>query len=77
MAPYEILLMLDPELPDERQIEIVSRTRELLALLADAGWSGTVDVEIFGVPDDPESFWALPVDEAARRAYEAAIAVLP
>ena len=30
MAPYEILLMLDPELPDERQTEIVSRTRELI-----------------------------------------------
>jgi small subunit ribosomal protein S6 len=30
MAPYEILLMLDPELPDERQSEIVSRTRDLL-----------------------------------------------
>jgi small subunit ribosomal protein S6 len=28
--PYEILLMLDPELPDERQSEIVSRTRELI-----------------------------------------------
>jgi small subunit ribosomal protein S6 len=27
---YEILLMLDPELPDERQNEIVSRTRELI-----------------------------------------------
>jgi sugar phosphate isomerase/epimerase len=55
----------------------VSRTRELLAILAGAGWSGTVDVEIFGVPDDPSSFWALPVEEAARRAYEAAAGVLP
>jgi sugar phosphate isomerase/epimerase len=55
----------------------VSRTRELLAILADAGWSGTIDVEIFGVPDDPDSFWALPVEEAARRAYEAAVGVLP
>jgi small subunit ribosomal protein S6 len=27
---YEILLMLDPELPDERQTEIVTRTRELV-----------------------------------------------
>ncbi len=27
---YEILLMLDPELPEERQTEIVSRTRELI-----------------------------------------------
>ena len=30
MAPYEILLMLDPELPDDRQTEIVTRTRELV-----------------------------------------------
>ncbi len=55
----------------------VSRTRELLAILADAGWSGTIDVEIFGVPGDPDSFWALPVEEAARRAYDAAAGVLP
>ena len=27
---YEILLMLDPDLPDERQTEIVTRTRELI-----------------------------------------------
>jgi small subunit ribosomal protein S6 len=30
VTPYEILLMLDPELPDERQSEIVQRTRELV-----------------------------------------------
>jgi small subunit ribosomal protein S6 len=30
VTPYEILLMLDPELPDERQSEIVSRTRDLI-----------------------------------------------
>jgi small subunit ribosomal protein S6 len=30
LTPYEILLMLDPELPEERQAEIVSRTRELI-----------------------------------------------
>ena len=30
MSPYEILLMLDPELPEERQTEIVSRARELI-----------------------------------------------
>ncbi len=30
VTPYEILLMLDPELPDERQSEIVQRTRELI-----------------------------------------------
>jgi small subunit ribosomal protein S6 len=28
--PYEIMLMLDPELADERQNEIVARTRELV-----------------------------------------------
>ena len=28
--PYEILLMLDPELPEERHDEIVTRTRELI-----------------------------------------------
>jgi small subunit ribosomal protein S6 len=27
---YEVLLMLDPELPDERQEEIVKRTRDLV-----------------------------------------------
>ena len=27
---YEILLMLDPELPEERQAEIVARTREVV-----------------------------------------------
>ena len=30
MTPYEILLMLDPELPEERQSEILQRTRELV-----------------------------------------------
>lgn len=30
MINYEILLMLDPEAPDERQQQIVSRTRELI-----------------------------------------------
>jgi small subunit ribosomal protein S6 len=30
VSPYEILLMLDPELPEERQSEIVSRTRQLI-----------------------------------------------
>ena len=28
MNPYEVLLMLDPELPDERQAEIVARVEE-------------------------------------------------
>jgi len=35
---YEILLMLDPELPDERQNEIVSRIRE--AVERDGKWDG-------------------------------------
>jgi len=30
VVAYEILLMLDPELPDERQNEIVGRSRELI-----------------------------------------------
>ena len=30
MNAYEILLMLDPELPEERQNEIVTRARELV-----------------------------------------------
>lgn len=55
----------------------VSRTRELVAVLAGAGWDGWLDVEIFGDPENPESFWSLPVDEAARRAYDAAVGVLP
>ena len=29
MIDYEVLLLLDAELPDERQNEIVTRTREL------------------------------------------------
>jgi small subunit ribosomal protein S6 len=30
LTAYEILLMLDPELPEERQSEIITRTRELI-----------------------------------------------
>ena len=30
MTDYEILLMLDPELPDERQTQIVTRAREAI-----------------------------------------------
>jgi small subunit ribosomal protein S6 len=37
MNAYEILLMLDPELPEERQDEIVTRARELVE-----GRGGTV-----------------------------------
>jgi small subunit ribosomal protein S6 len=30
MNPYELMLMLDPELPEERQNEILARARELV-----------------------------------------------
>ena len=48
------------------------RAAELVAALRDTGWDGTLDVEIFSTPD---AFWALPVDEAARRAFAAASAL--
>lgn len=54
-----------------------SRTKELMTVLAEAGWSGSWDVEIFGDPANPSSFWSLPVDEAARLAYEALTGVVP
>ena len=50
--------------------EGTGRTGELVAALRAAGWDGTLDVEIFSTP---EGFWSLPVDEAARRAYAAAV----
>jgi sugar phosphate isomerase/epimerase len=58
---------------DERALpgEGVARIGELMQVLRDAGWDRAWDVEIFGVADDPGSFWALDVDEAARRAYAA------
>ena len=56
--------------------EGAARIRELVAVLRGAGWDGALDVEIFGIPDDPASFWALDVDEAARRARAAVDAVL-
>ncbi len=37
--PYEILLMLDPDLPEERQTEIVTRLRELIERLGGT-WGG-------------------------------------
>ena len=40
VVAYEILLMLDPELPEERQREIVTRTRELVERGGGA-WEGT------------------------------------
>ena len=54
--------------------EGICGVRELVAALAAAGWDGALDVEIFSTP---ELFWGLPVDEAARRAHEAAVALLP
>jgi sugar phosphate isomerase/epimerase len=50
-----------------------SRSAEHVRALLEAGWDGFLDVEIFSTPD---RFWALPVDEAARRAYAAARALL-
>jgi len=49
------------------------RERELVAALRAGGWDGSLDVEIFSTPD---GFWSLPVEEAARRAYAAARALL-
>jgi sugar phosphate isomerase/epimerase len=46
-----------------------TRSAEHVAALRAAGWDGYLDVEIFSTPD---GFWALPVEEAARRAYAAA-----
>ncbi len=40
MNPYEVLLMLDPELPDERQAEIVDRSREIVSN-AGGEWHGS------------------------------------
>jgi sugar phosphate isomerase/epimerase len=51
----------------------VGRTREIVDALALSGWDGSLDVEIFSEPD---RFWALPVEEAAGRAYAAATALL-
>ena len=47
----------------------ISRTRELVAALAAAGWDGALDVEIFSTPD---LYWGLPLGEATRQAYVAA-----
>ncbi len=55
--------------------EGVAGIAELLRVLREAGWDGAWDVEIFGVPDDPNSFWALDAGEAARRAHAAIAAV--
>ena len=47
------------------------RCAELMSVLHEAGWRGAWDVEIFGDREQPDSLWALDVDEAAKRAYAA------
>lgn len=54
--------------------EGASHTRELVQALALSGWDGYLDVEIFSEPD---RFWGLPVDEAARQAHAAVTALIP
>jgi len=58
---------------DERALpgEGVARIGELMRVLRNAGWDGAWDVEIFGDREQPDSLWALDVDEAAKRAYAA------
>jgi sugar phosphate isomerase/epimerase len=53
------------------------RCAELMRVLVEAGWRGPFDVEIFGDAERADSLWSLRVDEAARRAYDAAVGVLP
>ena len=62
--------------PDGRALpgKGTGRTRELVETLAQAGWDGWLDVEIFSTPS---GFWGLPPAEAARRAYAAARPFLP
>lgn len=49
-----------------------TRSAGQVRALTDAGWDGYLDVEIFSTPD---RFWGLSADEAARRAYAAAVAI--
>ena len=51
----------------------ISQTKELIEALAISGWDGILDIEIFG---DPEGYWGLDVDEAARQAHAAITAVV-
>lgn len=53
------------------------RSGELLRVLADAGWRGSWDLEIFGDAAREDSLWSLDVDEAARRGHAALAAVAP
>jgi sugar phosphate isomerase/epimerase len=59
----------DRELPGHG----VGGTREIVDALALSGWDGSLDVEIFSEPD---RFWSLPVDEAARQAFAATSALV-
>jgi sugar phosphate isomerase/epimerase len=52
--------------------EAGSRAKELVEAARAGGWDGFVDVEIFSEPD---RFWALSVDDAARQAHAAASAL--
>jgi len=45
-----------------------TRSAEHVRALRETGWDGFLDVEIFSTP---ELFWALPTEEAARRAHAA------
>ncbi len=54
--------------------EGASPTKQLVDALALSGWDGYLDVEIFSEPD---LFWSLPADEAARRAHTAVSGLLP
>lgn len=49
-----------------------TQSAEIVRALRAAGWDGSLDVEVFSTPD---RFWALPADEAARRAHAAAVAL--
>ena len=44
------------------------RSAELIAALRDAGWDGTLDVEIFSTPD---AFWALPAGRGGAQGVRA------
>ena len=56
-------------LPGVRALPSVDgRSADIVRALRTAGWDGTLDVEIFSTPG---AFWALPVEEAARRAFAA------
>jgi sugar phosphate isomerase/epimerase len=52
--------------------EGVTHPERMVRLVCAQGFDGSLDVEIFSTPD---GFWALPVDEAARRAYAGASAL--